>query len=151
MSFTSHKKLHLHCLAKLELKPHTKVLKILFHNKEISHKISMWLLYILYSNFHKKTGIWFSWKKFLQKCLFKIPLWREVDNITSYFLISSKNLKWKQHFHTDRFGNYQLLYMAVWWGLISRSGRDRGKGYWWAALSNKPPFMRCGETYSAWE
>ena len=95
----------------------------------------MWLLYVLYSNFHKKTGIWFSWKKFLHKCLFKIPLWREIDNITSYILISSENLKWKQHFHTDRFRNYQLLNMAVWWGLISRRGRGRGKGYWWATIA----------------
>ena len=31
--------------------------------------------------------------KFLHKCLFKIPLWRKIDNVTSYFLISSKNLK----------------------------------------------------------
>ena len=27
--------------------------------------------------------------------MFKIPLWRGIDNATSYFLISSKNLKWK--------------------------------------------------------
>ena len=31
--------------------------------------------------------------KFLHKCLFKIPLWRKIDNVTSYFLISSKNMK----------------------------------------------------------
>ena len=31
--------------------------------------------------------------KFLHKYLFKIPLWREIDNVTSYFLISSKKLK----------------------------------------------------------
>ena len=41
----------------------------------------------------QKTGIRFFWKKFLHKCLFKIPLWRKIDNVTSYFLISSKNLK----------------------------------------------------------
>ena len=46
----------------------------------------------------KKMAIQFSQKKFSHKCLFKIPLWR-VDDVTSYLLISSKNLKWKQHFH----------------------------------------------------
>ena len=50
-------------------------------------------IYILYSNLHKKTDIRFFWKKFLHKYLFKVPLWREIDNATSYFLISSKNLE----------------------------------------------------------
>ena len=50
-------------------------------------------IYILYLNLHKKTGIQFFLKKFLHKCFFKIPLWREIDNITFYFLISSINLK----------------------------------------------------------
>ena len=36
-------------------------------------------IYILYSNLHKKAGIWYFLKKFLHKCLFKIPLWREID------------------------------------------------------------------------
>ena len=30
--------------------------------------------------------------------MFKIPLWREIDNVT-YLLISTKNLKWKLDFH----------------------------------------------------
>ena len=50
-------------------------------------------IYILYSNLHKKTDICFFQKKFLNKCLFKIILWRQIDNVTSYFLISSKKLK----------------------------------------------------------
>ena len=50
-------------------------------------------LLLLYSNLHKKTGIQLSSKKLLHKCLFKIPLRREIDNATSYFLISSKNFK----------------------------------------------------------
>ena len=50
-------------------------------------------IYILYSNLRKKTGIWFFSKKSLHKCLFKIPLWRKIDNVTAHFLISSKNLK----------------------------------------------------------
>ena len=41
----------------------------------------------------KKTYIRFFQQKFLHKCLFKIPLWREIDNVTSHFLISSKNFK----------------------------------------------------------
>ena len=50
-------------------------------------------IYILYSNIYKETGIRFFKKKFLHKCLFKIPLWCKIDSITSYFLISSENLK----------------------------------------------------------
>ena len=41
----------------------------------------------------QKTGIRFSQRKFLHEFLFKIPLLCEIDNVTSYFLISSKNLK----------------------------------------------------------
>ena len=48
---------------------------------------------LLYWNLQKKTDIQFSSKKFLQKYLFKIPLWREIDNVTTYFLISGKNMK----------------------------------------------------------
>ena len=62
--------------------------------------------------FPQKAGIRFS-RKFLHKWLFKIPLLPEMDNATSYFLISSKNLKWKQNFHTDTFWNYLLLNMAI--------------------------------------
>ena len=61
----------------------------------------------------QKTSIRFFSKKLLHKCLFKIPLWREIDNATPYFSISSKYLKWKQHFHSDTFWNYLLLNMAV--------------------------------------
>ena len=50
-------------------------------------------LLLLYSNLNKKTGIRFSSKKFLHKCLFKIPSWRKIDNAISYFSISSKKLK----------------------------------------------------------
>ena len=60
-------------------------------------------------NLHRKRGIWFSSDRFFHKCLFQIPLWREIDNATSYFLVSSKKFKSKQYFHTDTFWNYQLL------------------------------------------
>ena len=61
-------------------------------------------IYILYLNLHKETGIRFFKKKFLHKYLFKIPLRREIDNVTYYFLISSKNLKavyLRFHWFTD--------------------------------------------------
>ena len=54
---------------------------------------------ILYSNLHKKGGIQFFKMKSLHKCFFKILLWREINNVTSYFLISSENLN-----------------MGIWWG-----------------------------------
>ena len=38
--------------------------------------------------------------------------------------IFSKNLKWKHHLYTNLSCNYLLLNMAVWWGYISRRGRD---------------------------
>ena len=81
----------------------------------------------------QKTGIRFSSKKFLHKCLFKIPLWHEIDNTTSYFLISSKNMKWKQHFHIDTFWSYLLLNMAVFWGLNIKEGMRQRRG---ALMSN---------------
>ena len=65
-------------------------------------------------------------KKLLHKCLHKIPLWRQIHNAT--FLISSKNLKRKQNFHTITFWNYLLLNMAVWWG------RSRARRHWWATI-----------------
>ena len=48
---------------------------------------------------------------------FRLKLLCDAKSITAlfYFLnISSKNLKWKQHFYTDTSCNYQLLNMAVW-------------------------------------
>ena len=60
--------------------------------------------------------------------MFKIPLWREIDNATSYFLITSKNLKWKQNFHNDTFWNYILLNMVIWGGLNIKDGGGPGKG-----------------------
>ena len=50
-------------------------------------------IYILYSNLHKKTGIWFFLEKFLHKCFLEIPLWHVIVYVTSYFVISNKNLK----------------------------------------------------------
>ena len=52
-------------------------------------------------------------------------MWREIDNATLYFLISSKNLKWKQRFHTDTFWNYLLLNMV---GLNIKEGTRQRQG-----------------------
>ena len=43
------------------------------------------------------------------------------------FNISSKNLKWKQHFYIKISSNYLLLNMTVWWCCISRRGRSSGR------------------------
>ena len=43
LNFTSYKKFYFHCLANVELKPHTKVLKNLFHNMALKKHI--WPLY----------------------------------------------------------------------------------------------------------
>ena len=48
-------------------------------------------LYIF--EFPQKTGIRFSEKNFLHKCLLKFPLRRKIDNASPYFIISSKTLK----------------------------------------------------------
>ena len=48
-------------------------------------------IYIVYLNLHKKQA--FDLKKILRKCLFKVPLWHKIDNITSYYLISFQNLE----------------------------------------------------------
>ena len=61
-------------------------------------------IYIFYSNLHRKTCIRFFKNKFSHKFLHKSytnsytnsyanPLWREIDDITYYFLVSSINLK----------------------------------------------------------
>ena len=75
---------------------------------------------------------------------------RKIDNVTSYFLISSKNLQWKQHFHTDRLRNYQLLRMAVCEAKFQGGDAAEARGKDEQPLSDKPPLIRCGETYSAW-
>ena len=45
--------------------------------------------------------------------MFKIPLWRGIDNATSYFLISSKNLKWKQELPALEYGYLGWLAHSV--------------------------------------
>ena len=58
-----------------------------------------------------------------------------IDKAIFYFIFhSSKNLKWKQNFHTKTLSNYLLLTMAVWWSCVSRSrGTREGEG---ALVSN---------------
>ena len=50
-------------------------------------------IYILYSNIHQKSRHSIFLKELLPEMFFKIPLWRQIDNITSYILICSKTLK----------------------------------------------------------
>ena len=67
-----------------------------------------------------------------------------------FFTNFSKKLKRKQHFYTDTSWNYLFLNMAVWWGCISRWGTGRGVeggGTDEQTLSNKPPLIRCEETW----
>ena len=60
-------------------------------------------LFLLYSNVHKKQAF---------KCLFKVLLWREIDNASFLFFdIPSKNLKWNQHFYTETTWNH---YFKTW-------------------------------------
>ena len=74
-------------------------------SKKISWFTSIIIIIILCDNYPssifdspQKTKKWNKKKNKKQtgKCLFKIPLWHEIDNATSYFLISTKNLKCKQ-------------------------------------------------------
>ena len=44
---------------------------------------------LLNSNLHENSHSIFL-KKIADKCLFKIPLWRDNDNASFYFLISNK-------------------------------------------------------------
>ena len=113
LNFTSHKKFYFHCLAKLELKPHTKVLKNLFSNMALKNLYET-TIYSIFEFTQKQVFHFLKTNPYTD--FFKIPLWRKLIIFTSYFLTSSKNLKWKQHFHASRFWNYQLLNMAVWWG-----------------------------------
>ena len=61
-----------------------------------------------------------------------------------FFLISSANLKLKQHFHTDTFWNYVLLNGAKYQGEDKAEARDTDE----QPLSDKPTLIQCGETYS---
>ena len=83
--------------------------------------------------------------------MFKIPLWREIDNTAFCFLFSSENLTWKQNFHTDTFWNYLLLNMALLWAKYQAGDEAEARGTDEQLFSDNPPLMRCGETYSAWQ
>ena len=99
LNFTSHKKIYFHCLANVELKPHTKFLKNLFRNMA-SKNLYVTTLYSIFKPQEKQAFDFFKRSSYTNVCL-KF-LCDAIDNVTSYFLISSKYLKWKQHFHTDR-------------------------------------------------
>ena len=89
-------------------------------------------LLLLYSNLQRRAIQFFS-KKFLHKCLFKIPLWRKVITSLLIFLISSINLMWKQNFHTDTFWNYLVFEYCCLVGLNIKKRTRQRKG---ALMSN---------------
>ena len=73
--------------------------------------------------------------------MFKILLWRKIDNVTSYSLISSEYLERKHSFKTDRFRNYQLLNVTVWEG--RRNIRERMRQRYRALVSNHCLISHC--------
>ena len=81
--------------------------------------------------------------------MFKIPLLHEMDNATSYFLISTKNLKYKQDFHADTFWNYLILYMALWWNKYQGGNEEEARGTAEQTLCDRPPLIKSREIYSA--
>ena len=83
-------------------------------------------LFLLYLNVQRKTGVQNICLKFLCDVKSAPQNWW---HHFSFFNISSKDLKWNQHFYTDTFWNYLLLNMSVWWGCISRMRRGgAGRG-----------------------
>ena len=105
--------------------------------------------FCIYSNLHKKQAFSFFLNNFWHKYLFTIPLWRKIDNASSYFIVSSKNLKWKLHFHSDTFWHCLIL---IWlFGVAKYQGGEEGKprGTDEESLSVKPLLIWYGETYSA--
>ena len=72
-----------------------------------------------------------------------------IDNATSYFLISSKNLRWKQNFHTDTFWNYILEYGCLVGAKYQELDKVEARGTDKQPLFAKPLLMLCGEIYSA--
>ena len=80
LNFKSYKKFYFHCLANAELKPHTKVLKNLFHDMTLKNHI--WPLY--YHHILAARKLWLKagrhWLKYVLKCIIIMPLiW---DNVT---------------------------------------------------------------------
>ena len=63
----------------------------------------------------------------------------KTDNTISYFLISSKTWKWKQHFHTG------ITYFWIWlFGAAKYQWRDetKAKSTYEQPLSDKPPLIQ---------
>ena len=79
----------------------------------------------LSSNVHKKQAL---------KCLFKIPLWREINNATFYFLIFLVKI-WNEN-SISITKHPQIIYFWIWlFGRAAYQGgrrsRDRVR-HWWA-------------------
>ena len=89
------------------------------------------LLFLLYLNVHKKNS------------LFKILLWREIDNITFCFLTSLVKI-WSE----DSILIPIPIHPVLFWGRGRSSSREVGTDE--QPVFDKPPLIRCGETYSTW-
>ena len=77
-------------------------------------------LLLLYSNFHKKQAF---------KCLFKIHLWRETDNVTFYFLIYLVKI-WRENGISIAI-RPRIIYFWIWLfgGTANQGGEEAlGKG-----------------------
>ena len=95
-------------------------------------------LFLLYSNVHEKTFvsffyIWMFMKKQSPKCLFKIPLCREIDNTIFYFVIFLKKIKVKSGFQY----RYILEISTFEYGCLVQPHIKKGRGrggvarHWW--------------------
>ena len=66
-------------------------------------------------------------KKQAFTCLFEIPLWYEIDNVTIYFLIVLVKISIENNISIPIHPGIMYLWnMAVSWGCISMRGRDKG-------------------------
>ena len=76
--------------------------------------------YSIVSSFYIRMLI----KKQIFKRLFKIPLWREIDNVTFYFLIFLVKIWIDNSISLSIHPGF--IYFCFWWGCISRWERGRG-------------------------
>ena len=100
-------------------------------------------LFLRYSNVHKKQ---------IFKCLFKIPLWSKTDNTTFYLLTVLAKI-WSEN-STCILIHPGMIYLWIWlFGGTAYQGEEEAEagkvGVDEQPLSDKPPLIRCGKTYSS--
>ena len=94
---------------------------------------------ISYSN----LTIYKQWNE--EKILRKLQM-----NISIFFNISSKHLKWKQYFCTKTSSNY-VLWIWLFGGAAYQGGEEAEAGTGTDEQPGKPPLIRYEETYSTWQ